>query len=270
VRVTFFVLLALNLVYLAWAGWIDAPAPPPVETKSGSVLPVLALASEHPSSDQTQLTPSRADDTPAAQTVAALADTDTARGNASAGRCVSIGPFNDLARAARGAALLRERGFNPRQRAEQGEAWEGFWVYVGGLKTAADETKVMKALERAGMNDAHAMPEASDGRRVSVGLFSEKDRAEKRAQAVKRLGFAAQVEERKQAGTVYWVDMDLGSNERTVPTEGLLSVEDAGARLEIRVCPGSTPAPTSPRSAPLPRDARPAATTADAGAPKPG
>jgi signal recognition particle subunit SEC65 len=191
--------------------------------------------------------------------------------NASAGRCVSVGPFNDLARAARGAALLRERGFNPRQRAEEGDPWEGFWVYVGGLKSAAEEAKVMKTLERAGISDAHAMPEASDGRRVSVGLFSEKERAEKRAQAVKRLGYATEIVDRKQPGTVYWVDMDMSSNERTVPTEGLLSVEDAGARLEIRLCPGSDPSPAAaPKSAPVPRDARPAATTADAGSPKPG
>ena len=125
----------------------------------------------------------------------------------------------------------------------------------------------MQALERAGISDAQAMPEASDGRRVSVGLFSEKDRAEKRAQAVKRLGYTAEIVERKQPGTVYWVDMDLGANERTVPTEGLLAGDERGSRLEIRVCPEAAPAPVAPKPAPLPRDARPAATTADAGIP---
>jgi hypothetical protein len=166
--------------------------------------------------------------------------------------------------------LLRERGFAPRQRAQQGETWEGYWVFVGGLKSAADETKLVAALTRAGLTDAHAMPEAGSGRRVSVGLFSERDRAEKRAQAVKKLGFAAEVAERRQPGTVYWVDLDLGANERTVPTEGLLSIEDAGSRLEIRVCPVSAPAPTPVRPPSSPRDSRPAATTADAGAPRPG
>ncbi len=73
-------------------------------------------------------------------------------------RCVSIGPFNDLAQAARGAALLRDRGFDPKQRAEQGEMWEGYWVSVGDLRTTADETKLMKALERAGIRDARVMP----------------------------------------------------------------------------------------------------------------
>ncbi len=51
-------------------------------------------------------------------------------------------------------------------------------MYVADLRTAADEAKVMKALDRAGIKDAHVMPESDNGRRVSVGLFSERDRAE--------------------------------------------------------------------------------------------
>ncbi len=262
-------MLALNLMYLAWAGWIDAPSGPPIVSAAPSSpqLQTLTLVSEasaaelaHPVSQTASPSGSAAD----GQSLPTVAD------GGATGRCVSVGPFNDLTHAARGASLLRERGFTPRQRAEQGETWEGYWVFVGGLKSAADETKLVTALTRAGLSDAHAMPETDSGRRVSVGLFSERDRAEKRAQAVKKLGFAAEVAERKQPGTVYWVDLELGANERTVPTEGLLSIEDAGSRLEIRVCPVSAPAPTPGRPPSSPRDSRPAATTADAGAPRPG
>jgi signal recognition particle subunit SEC65 len=203
----------------------------------------------------------------AVETSASLSEA-VAGGPIASSRCVSVGPFTDLAQAARAAALLRDRGLSPQQRAEQGDTWEGYWVSVGGLASAADENKVMKALDRAGIQDAHVMPETQDGRRVSVGLFSERDRAEKRAQAVKKLGFNAEVTERSQPGTVYWVDIDVGANERSVPTEGLLSLESSGSRLEIRVCPVSEPAPNRP--APNPRDARPASTTAIAGAPRPG
>lgn len=146
--------------------------------------------------------------------------------------------------------------------------WAGYWVSVGGLRTPADETKLMKALDRAGIRDARVMPDEPDGRRVSVGLFSERERADKRAQAVKKLGYNPDVTERTQPGTVYWVDMDVGTNERAVPTDGLLSLEDVSSRIEVRVCPTNEPAAPS-RPAPAPRDARPAATTADAGVPRP-
>jgi hypothetical protein len=267
VRIAFFVLLAVNLVYLAWAGWIDVPSTP-VAAKTARALPELQLATDVAPSDHTTLAP-RSAGTSTSPPVATLASTEVPSAGASNTRCVSVGPFSDLTRAARGAALLHDRGFNPKQRAEPGEMWEGFWVYVGGLKSAADEAKVVKTLERAGINDAHAMPESDAGRRVSVGLFTEKDRAQKRAAAVTRLGYTAEIVDRKQPGTVYWVDLELSAN-GTVPTEGLLSDEDAGGRLEIRVCPASGPAPAAPKPGPLPRDTRPAATTADAGISRPG
>jgi hypothetical protein len=265
VRVVVYLLVAVNLVYLAWAGWIDAPPPLPA-VKASDPLPELALLSEgiaRSGSGSEQAGPS------VVQTASALAEPVTGRANAS-GRCVSVGPFNDLAQAARAAALLRDRGLSSRQRAEQSGTWEGFWVSVGGLESAADEAKVMKALERAGIQDAQPMPATQGGRRISVGLFSERGRAERRAEAVKRLGFDAEISQRNQAGTVYWVDLDVGVNDRAIPTEGLLSLESSGSRLEIRVCPGVEMKDTPSRPLPNPRDARPAATTADAGVPRPG
>jgi hypothetical protein len=265
VRVVVFVLLAVNVLYLAWAGWIHAPSPEPAVKEAAKEVPQLALVTEGiQRSASARMTASAS----VAATASAQPVVDSAP--APSGRCVSVGPFNGLAQAARAAALLKDRGFDPRQRAEAGEVWEGFWVYVSELRTAADEAQVMKALERAGIKDAHVMPATDDGRRVSVGLFSERGRAEKRAQAVKRLGFATEIAERQQAGSVYWVDLDVGTNDRSVPTEGLLSMEDSGSRLEIRVCPSGAPPATSPsRPTPMPRDARPAATTADARVPRP-
>ena len=99
-------------------------------------------------------------------------------------RCVSVGPFNDLAQETRALSLLQERGFTPQQRAEEGDIRDGFWVYVGGIKTPADETKTLRALQDAGIADARAMGAADDGRRVSVGLFTDRSRAERRARGI--------------------------------------------------------------------------------------
>lgn len=174
---------------------------------------------------------------------------------------MSVGPFNDLAQVARAAALLRDRGFEPQQRAEAGAMWDGYWVYVDDLGTAADASKLIKALERAGITDAQPMPGGE--RRVSVGLFSERERAERRAAAVKRLGYEPEITERRQAGTVYWVDLDVDSPERSVPTEGLLSLDSAGSRLEVRVCPSVNRDENSE-----PGEVRPAATTAGVRSPR--
>jgi hypothetical protein len=254
VRVAAYLLVAANILYLAWAGWIDVP-PPAAPVQVTEQLPQLVLATEDVSRSADA---PESVGTPAVATAAVLA---SATNTAPASKCVSVGPFTELTQAARAAALLRDRGFEPRQRAEPGEMWEGFWVYVD-LATAADESKLIKALERAGITDAQPMPGGE--RRVSVGLFSERERADRRAQAVKRLGYSPDIAERRQAGTVYWVDLDVGSPERSIPTEGLLSLENAGARLEVRVCPSVE----REQDRPEPGEVRPAATTADARRPR--
>src|SRR5262245_27835666 len=114
---------------MAWANWVDVPARSAGQAQ-GSKLPTLQLASEV--SREEHPAPREA---PAPSASASRTSLPSA-----GGRCVSVGPFNDLARAARAAALLKEREFEPRQRAEQGESWEGFWVYVGGLKSSAEQS----------------------------------------------------------------------------------------------------------------------------------
>ena len=264
-RVAFFAVLFANLAFLAWARWIDAPRQvPPADPLAR--LPRLTLAGEV---QRTGEVPPE----PAAQARPGVTETAARLPSAPApspALCISVGPFPDLTRAARAAALLRERGFNPQQRAEEGERLEGYWVFVGGLQSAAEEAQVLRTLERNGIRDAHAMPASAEGRRVSVGVFSERGRAERRARAVQRLGLQPQIRERRQAGTVYWVDLDLGTSESAVPTDELVSLESPDARLEIRACQSgetdmSSPSPeqTLPELPPAPT------TTADAGPPRP-
>ena len=124
VRTAVYVLLFVNLVFMAWAHWIDVPAEPPVNQADGR-LPRLVLASE---------APARAPAAPKAvlPQAAPLAIEGPAPAlTAATRRCVSVGPFNDLAQQTRAAALLQERGFVPQQRTEDGDVRDGFWVYVG-------------------------------------------------------------------------------------------------------------------------------------------
>ena len=151
-------------------------------------------------------------------------------------RCVTIGPFADPQRAREAADVLRERGFAPRGRTAASGPPQGYWVFIGGLKSPADETTVLHRLESNGISDAKAMPDSDAGRRVSVGLFNALDGAERRARAVRHLGLDAQVEPRLAEGA-HWVDVSLDSSTQSLPAEGLLSLEEPGSRLEIKECP---------------------------------
>ncbi len=73
-------------------------------------------------------------------------------------RCISVGPFRDVAEAARAAGTLRGGGYDPRQRVADGDVWAGVWVYLPlpASQTAADQ--VLAKLKAGGIDDALQMP----------------------------------------------------------------------------------------------------------------
>jgi hypothetical protein len=228
-RIALFVLVLFNTGYFAWARWIDTPTEP--VASAITKLPELRLAGEAPATSM----PVARQEEPA--------------------RCVSVGPFDDLAGAARAAATLHQRGLETRQRAEQGSALVSYWVYVDGLRSAQEETRVMRRLERGRISDASVMP-ASDtsGRRISVGLFSDRSGAERRSRAVEKLGIKTHIVEQAQSGAAYWIDFELTARDSAIAAEGLLSTDDRGSRIEIRACPGTVETPDAPLQREADRD----------------
>jgi len=171
-----------------------------------------------------------------------------------------VGPFNDIAHAARAAGLLTQRGFKLQQRAEEGETIEGYWVFVGGLNSDQDVNEVVGQLEKHGFTDAHVMKNFSTNRRISVGMFSTQERAEKRAAAVKAIGLSPEVGERRFPGTVYWVDVALASPEQKPPQEYLFA--DIGrTRVQMQPCPAAL----TPVGPPVPASQRTTVASAPAG-----
>jgi hypothetical protein len=231
VRIAFFALLFLNLAYFAWSHWIDAPRPAPVN-EAIAHLPQLKMAGE--------LAPSEHAPTRGPQKTA-LNDTTS---------CLSVGPFVDLASSAQAAALLKTKGFDPRQRAEQGQVSMGYWVYAGGLASQAEADRALVTLEHNGIKDALVMPETADGgRRLSLGLYSDRSRAEKRAQAVRQAGLSAEIAERKLPGMLYWVDLTPPPGTSPIPLQALFG-EGVNSRVTVQPCVSAAVPPTAAASGP--------------------
>jgi len=226
VRPAFFALLFMNLAYFAWAHWIDAPRPPPVN-EAIAHLPQLKLAEEASPAEQPQ--PHGAQKTSLGATA-----------------CLSVGPFSDAGGGAQAAALLKMRGLEPRQRAEPGQASASYWVYVGGL-SQSDADGALVALERNGIADARVIPDNGEaGRRLSLGIYSERVRAERRAEAVRQSGLKAEIAERKLSGTLYWVDLPAAPGVDAAAVQTVLT-EKTNSRVTVQPCPSSVvPAPAAP------------------------
>ncbi len=232
-----------NLLFLAWAQWIDGPRDTGAHDAL-SRLPRLQLIDENqaPKPSAANLAPP-----PAAPPAALAPPVEVEKVSLQipnlpqVPRCTSIGPFNDIAHAARAAGLLTQRGFKLQQRAEEGETIEGYWVFVGGLTSDEDVTDVVARLEKNGFTDAHVMKNFSTNRRISVGMFSTRDRADKRAAAVKAMGLSPEVGERKFPGTIYWVDVALASPDQKPPE--YLFADIGNGRVEMQPCPAGLTQP---------------------------
>ncbi len=241
-RNLFWALVFANLAYFAWAHWVDVPRPPPVN-ESITRLPLLKLASEQP---------------PLPRGTSAAPEKTALVGSA----CLSVGPFADADGSARAAALLQARGFGSRQRTEAGEPSTEYGVYVGGLKSDAEADRMLRGLQKAGFKDSALMADSRGGeRRVSLGVFRDRARADVRSSAARSRGFKAEVSERKSSGTWYWLDLATPPGTATVPIQDLFA-EGLGSRIAVQSCPLPGPAAPAVTSAQAVPQTAPPATAA--------
>jgi hypothetical protein len=150
--------------------------------------------------------------------------------------CTSVGPFPDLPQASRAQAALRAAGFQPRQRMAQGEIWAGYWVSVQGLANREAAEAALRTLTANGINDVYLMP-ADPANVLSLGVFSDYQRAQRRVDEVRALGLAPRIDDRKRAGSVYWIDVDLQEPGQSIDSSIFQTDPGKITRLEMRACP---------------------------------
>ncbi len=212
-RLAFALLLFANLAWYGWTHWVASPEGAVVIATTGAPGPGLQLARE--------ATPAKASGRAASRP-----------GN----NCLSLGPFTDLTDAARASTLLRENKLQPRQRAGEGVVWKGYWVTLDGLPDRTAANGIIERLRRFGVGDAYAMP--GDGRdiTISLGLFSERQRALRRFDDVKALGLAPRIVDRERSGTVYWIDVDVVPPAELPDAARLQGEGGRILRLEVKPC----------------------------------
>lgn len=154
--------------------------------------------------------------------------------------CTSVGPFADLADASQAQAALRNAGFTPRQRLEQGELWVGYWVSVQNLDSREAAEAALKSLSDAGITDVYLMPGSDPANVLSLGVFSDYQRAQRRAEEIRILGLEPRIDDRKRAGSVYWIDADLSDPGQKIDTSLFQTDPRKIMRLELRACPENT------------------------------
>ena len=212
-RLAFALLLFANLAWYGWTHWI-APPREPAATAAAAEGSSLQLARE------------AAPATPPGGTVAQPPD-----------NCLSLGPFTDLTDAARASTLLRENELEPRQRATRGRRVEGLLGDArAAFPTAPPRTQIIERLRRAGIADAYAMPGDGSDVTISLGLFSERQRALRRLDDAKAIGLEPRIVDRERTGTVYWIDVDVVPPAELPDAARLQGEGGRILRLEVKPC----------------------------------
>lgn len=245
-------LLLVNALYFIWSQVIDVhvssldrvpirvAAPPPRivlarEAQNGEQAPQPQEQEDEPVPEVRDVVPPQVEPLKSESTVQPPPSSATAREDALT--CTSVGPFADLGQASQAQATLRTVGYQPRQRVEQGELWTGYWVSVRDFASRDAAEAALKKLNDSGITDVYLMPGADPGNVLSLGVFSDYQRAQRRAEEVRSIGLTPQISDRKRAGSVFWIDVDLKEPGQTIDTSLFQVGQSRILRLELRACP---------------------------------
>ena len=233
-RALVLLLLLANLLFAAWVHWVApsrAPAagrPTPSATDPGAIR--LLREAEVPAAEG------------AGDAALNLADAALA--------CVSVGPYLERPVAERAEARLVRLGFAVRLRESRESVRVGDWVRVEDLATPEDAANALVQLKAAGVPDAYLLTEEAPDTVISLGVFTEPERAEQARTIAKMAGFEPRTVERTRDADVLWLDIDRQAS------AGLPSLEQLGADSEgrlpgigLRRCPAGE-SPGEARAAP--------------------
>jgi hypothetical protein len=231
-RTFFYSLLLANMAFYAWSHWVsphDGNAAP----GDAAGVPKLVLAAEAKiATPETPAASANNSDAPAAPSTTAMA----ASTPPNEARCVSLGPFQQLAELAHVSAAMREAGYEPRERVEEGDQVKGYWVYLDQFRNRKEALEAKRELVARGLPEAMIMP--GDNVVLSVGLFSEEARANRVAEQVRALGLKPTVSDRTQRGTLYWMDINLKATDGFIDPASLQS--ESGRIIRVTACPPAT------------------------------
>jgi hypothetical protein len=178
-RALLLTLALLNLLFLGWATWIDAPVSGGAMASALPRIEVLASVAAAP---------------PAPAVVKGAL------------RCAALGPLPDEAAANAVQVSLVAHRLDGTLRHTVDEELEGYGVLIDQLDNEVARRRALQRLERAGVHGAEII--AGTGQ-VSVGLFADQAAADRRIAAVKAVGYKAISQPRTRLATRHFLDVQL-------------------------------------------------------------
>lgn len=233
-------MILANALFLSWSQLIDVRVSDLDRRPPANVTPPPRIVLAQEAADSLEPAVVKPVQPPRVAPLGASAPTPERTAVADRLACTSVGPFQDLADAAHAQAALKTAGFESRQRLEQGELWIGYWVSVQNFESREAAEAALKSLLDSGVTDVYLMPGSEPASVLSLGVFSDYQRAQRRAEEIRVLGLEPRIDDRKRAGSVYWIDADLQEPGQAIDTSIFQTDPGKITRLELRACPAGS------------------------------
>jgi hypothetical protein len=227
VRNLFLALLLANLLLFAWNGWVVPPSRP--------VAAVSPVPQRQPAQGASVPGAPGRDGVAVAPEVAASPPPPAATPLGAMAACVQIGPLAAAEAAAELGRSLASGGIAAIPMARDTQVWVGNWIQVGGFATPAAAEEARRRLVAGGLADAYLMQEGAEPV-ISLGVFREKERAERVASIARGLGFRPVSTNRYRPAVEYWLLARIPGT-AVVPAEGLPLPRSGLLRVEPTECP---------------------------------
>ena len=192
------ILLLANILYFLWGLFSPDTLEPGVEVVDEKELGPPLTVSETP------------EDEVIASVGAVLGSGEPSDLEAVVGRsCVTIGPMREKSDADEAEARYAGEGMRVNQRSAIGQIFVGHWVQIRDIPSRDEGNRMLNGLRDGGLPDAYIVETEDEGLKISLGLFSDIERAERVELQAKSLDFNADISPRTTEGSVYFVDVAL-------------------------------------------------------------
>lgn len=165
---------------------------------------------------------------------------DLYRGGSSniASSCYSLGPFNSQKAAQLVGGRIRDYGLAFSIRSIRSMETLRYLVYVPPLNSELEAQNVAEDLLKHHVKNISVITEGPYKNAISIGFYSNIDRAKRETEQVRYLGYDAQHSEEKTPLEVYWIDFDepFGSNTPVITWSRSVDPTSAVQRIP-RACP---------------------------------
>jgi hypothetical protein len=223
-RYLVYLLLVVNIAFFGWnlfrdGGTVEAGRELP--SRPATVAPLVML-------QEREGAPARAGDAAADGLDALTMTRPPATGMPAA--CYMLGPFLNEEELQAAVDRFVAAGLEPRQRLAEDRHQDGYWVYLPTMRRA-EARRIAQALEAREDHDYYVGRDNF----ISLGTFSERERAENRLRQIQGMGLDPLLEARYVTQDVYWLEIRDGNMARPLLDE--IAGGNPALQLNTRDCP---------------------------------